>query len=142
MYVDVSHIRQGDKTYTRYLLRESFRDNGKVKHRTIANLSGCSAAEIEAIRLALRHKDNLAALTTAPAQFTIKQGLSYGAVHVVHEVARSLGIDKALGTTRDGQLALCKSLPASLIRDHGCRQCGWPDRMRHRKSLAYRVLTR
>jgi len=59
MYVDVSHIRQGDKTYTRYLLRESFRDNGKVKHRTIANLSSCSAAEIEAIRLALRHKDNL-----------------------------------------------------------------------------------
>jgi hypothetical protein len=48
MYVDVSHIRQGDKTYTRYLLRESFRDNGKVKHRTIANLSSCSAAEIEA----------------------------------------------------------------------------------------------
>ena len=50
MYVDVSHIRQGDKTYTRYLLRESFRDNGKVKHRTIANLSGCSAAEIEGKR--------------------------------------------------------------------------------------------
>ena len=71
MYVDVSHIRQGDKTYTRYLLRESFRDNGKVKHRTIANLSGCSAAEIEAIRLALRHKDNLSALTTTPPQFTI-----------------------------------------------------------------------
>jgi hypothetical protein len=30
-------------------------------------------------------------LTTAPPQFTIKQGPSYGAVHVVHEVARSLG---------------------------------------------------
>ena len=119
MYVDVSHIRQGDKTYTRYLLRESFRDNGKVKHRTIANLSGCSAAEIEAIRLALRHKDNLAALTTAPAQFTIKQGLSYGAVHVVHEVARSLGIDKALGTTRDGQLALWQVV--ARVIDQGSR---------------------
>ena len=105
MYVDVSHIRHGDKTYTRYLLRESFRDNGKVKHRTIANLSSCSTSEIEAIRLALRHKDNLSALTTTPPQFTIKQGPSYGAVHVVYEVARSLGIDQALGITRDGQLA-------------------------------------
>jgi len=119
MYVDVSHIRQGDKTYTRYLLRESFRDNGKVKHRTIANLSSCSAAEIEAIRLALRHKDNLSALTTAPPQFTIKQGPSYGAVHVVHEVARSLGIDKALGTTRDGQLALWQVI--ARVIDQGSR---------------------
>jgi hypothetical protein len=39
MYVDVSTVRQGAKTYTRCLLRESFRENGKVKHRTIANLS-------------------------------------------------------------------------------------------------------
>ena len=54
MYVDVSHIRQGAKTYSRYLLRELYREDGKVKHRTIANLSGCSAAEIEAIRLVLR----------------------------------------------------------------------------------------
>jgi hypothetical protein len=59
MYVDVSHIRQGAKTYSRYLLRESYREDGKVKHRTIANLSGCSAAEIEAIRLALRTKITL-----------------------------------------------------------------------------------
>jgi hypothetical protein len=101
-YVDVSHVRQAGKTYTRYLLRESFRDDGKVKHRTIANLSGCSAAEIEAIRLALRHKDNLSALGTNPSEIVIKQGLSYGAVHVVYEVARSLGIVAALGTTRDG----------------------------------------
>jgi hypothetical protein len=33
MYVDISHVRQGDKTYTRYLLRESFRDHGKVSRR-------------------------------------------------------------------------------------------------------------
>ena len=102
MYVDVSHVRQGGKTYTRCLLRESYREDGKVKHRTIANLSGCSAAEIEAIRLALRHKANLSALGTNPSDIVIKQGLSYGAVHVVYEVARSLGIVAALGTTRDG----------------------------------------
>jgi hypothetical protein len=60
-------------------------------------LSSCSAAEIEAIRLALRYKDNLSALATAPAKITIKQGPSFGAVHVVYEVARSLAIDQALG---------------------------------------------
>jgi len=106
MYVDISHVRRGGKTYTRYLLRESYREDGKVKHRTIANLSGCSAADIDAIRLALRHKDNLSALGTSPSEIVIKQGLSYGAVHVVHEVARSLALVAALGTTRDGLLAL------------------------------------
>jgi len=38
--------------YVRHLLRQSYRENGKVKHRTIANLSSCSAEEIEAIKLA------------------------------------------------------------------------------------------
>ena len=58
MYVDTSHITRSGKTYTRHLLRESYRANGKVLHRTIANLSHCSAAEIAAIRLALRHKQD------------------------------------------------------------------------------------
>jgi hypothetical protein len=57
MYVDVSHVRQGSKTYTRYLLREPYREDGKVKHRTIANLSGCSAAGWRAL---MRPKKSLA----------------------------------------------------------------------------------
>ena len=50
MYVDTSHITRGGKTYTRHLLRESYRAHGKVLHRTIANVSHCSEAEIEAIQ--------------------------------------------------------------------------------------------
>jgi len=119
MYVDVSRVRQGGKTYTRYLLRESYRDQGKVKHRTIANLSGCSAQEIDAIRLALRHKDKLSTLNIGPSEIAIKQGVSYGAVHVVYEVARSLGIVAALGTTRDGQLALWQVI--ARVIDQGSR---------------------
>ena len=119
MYVDVATIRQGAKTYTRYLLRESFREDGKVKHRTIANLSGCSQAEIEAIRLALRHKDNLSALGVSPSQILVKQGPSYGAAHVVHEVARSLGVVEALGATREGRLALWQVI--ARVIDQGSR---------------------
>ena len=59
MYVDISVLHRGNKTYTRALLRESYREGGKVKHRTIANISKCSLEEIEAIQLALRHKDAL-----------------------------------------------------------------------------------
>src|SRR5215813_11063603 len=50
-YVHTSHITRGGKTYTRHLRRESYRAHGKVLHRTIANVSHCSEAEIKALRL-------------------------------------------------------------------------------------------
>jgi transposase len=107
MYVDSSTVRSpSGKSYTRQLLRESYRENGKVRHRTIANLSSCSSEEIEAIRLALRHKDNLKELTTLKDDLSLQQGLSVGAVWTVFEVARQLGIVDALGSHRQGKLAL------------------------------------
>ena len=119
MYIDTSHITRGGKTYTRPLLRESYRANGKVLHRTIANVSHCSAAEIEALRLALRHKEALEHLGTIQDAVTLKQGLSFGAVWTVHHVARRLGIEKALGTTREGKLALWQVM--ARVIDQGSR---------------------
>jgi len=119
MYVDTSHIIRGGKTYTRHLLRESYRANGKVLHRTIANVSQCSEAEIAAIRLALRHKGELEHLGTLQDAVTLQQGLSCGAVWTVYHVARRLCIDKALGTTRAGKLALWQVI--ARVIDHGSR---------------------
>jgi len=55
MYVDICKYKRGNKTYKRVLLREG----GKVKHRTLANLSHCSDEEIEAIRIALKMKKQI-----------------------------------------------------------------------------------
>jgi hypothetical protein len=119
MYIDTSHITRGGKTYTRHLLRESYRANGKVLHRTIANVSQCSAAEIEALRLALRHKEALEHLGTLQDAITLKQGMSFGAVWTVYQVARRLGIEQALGTTREGKLALWQVI--ARVIDQGSR---------------------
>jgi Transposase DDE domain len=119
MYIDTSHITRGGKTYTRHLLRESYRAHGKVLHRTIANVSHCSAAEIEAMRLALRHKDDLEHLGTIQDAITLKQGLSFGAVWTVYHIARRLGIEQALGTTREGKLALWQVI--ARVIDQGSR---------------------
>jgi Transposase DDE domain len=119
MYIDTSHTTRGSKTYTRHLLRESFRANGKVLHRTIANVSHCSEAEIEALRLALRHKGDLEHLGTIQDAITLKQGVSFGAVWTVYHVARRLGIEKALGTTRAGKLALWQVI--ARVIDQGSR---------------------
>jgi len=119
MYIDTSHITRGGKTYTRHLLRESYRANGKVLHRTIANVSHCSAAEIEAMRLALRHKEALEHLGTSQDAITLKQGVSFGAVWTVYQVARRLGIEQALGTIREGKLALWQVI--ARVIDQGSR---------------------
>ncbi len=47
MYVDESH----SGPYVRYLLRDLYRQDGKVRHRTMANWSSCSSAEIQAIKI-------------------------------------------------------------------------------------------
>jgi hypothetical protein len=119
MYVDTSRITRGGKTYTRHLLRESYRANGKVLHRTVANVSHCSEAEIAALRLALRHKEDLEHLGTIQDTLTLKQGLSFGAVWTVYHVARRLGIAQALGTTREGKLALWQVI--ARVIDQGSR---------------------
>ena len=101
MYVDTSH----SKTYTRYLLRDSFRENGKVRHRTIANLSRCSQEEIAAIKLALQHKDDLAHLVNIKEVKT-RQGLRIGAVYSLKVIADRIGLTRALGNDRQAKLAL------------------------------------
>jgi short-subunit dehydrogenase len=49
-----SHVIIDSALDTGGLLRESYRDAGKVKKRTLANLSDWSAARLDALRLALR----------------------------------------------------------------------------------------
>jgi hypothetical protein len=75
--------------------------------------------EIEALRLALRHKEDLEHLGTIQDAVTLKQGLSFGAVWTVYHVARRLGIEQALGTTRDGKLALWQVI--ARVIDQGSR---------------------
>jgi hypothetical protein len=118
MYVDSSSLSRGDKTYTRHLLRESFREGGKVKHRTVANLSHCSPQEVAAIKLALQHKDDLSVLTSLQ-EVCVQQGQRVGAVLCLYAIAQRLGIAQALGAHRQGRLALWQ-VCARLI-DQGSR---------------------
>ncbi len=115
MYVDSAT----SGPYERHLLRESFRLDGKVKHRTIANISHCSAQEIQAIKLALKHKDNLQALLAMPQNVSLHQGLSVGAVWLAYDMARQLGIVAALGPSRQGKLALWQVI--ARVIDQGSR---------------------
>src|SRR5208282_4828730 len=84
------------------LLRESFRQNGKVKNRTLANLSHWPAARVEALRRLLRGEfDQAAELSRAP-----QLGGVFGLLFVLKQIAGALGIGAALGHSRLAKLAL------------------------------------
>lgn len=118
MYIDSTTIKGKVKSYTRHLLRTSFRENGKIKHKTIANLSICSEDEIKAIKLALKHKKNLSALVSGKDIMTVL-GKRIGAVWALSVIAERLGITKALGTDHNGKLALVQVL--ARVIDQGSR---------------------
>ena len=82
------------------LLRESFRENGKVKNRTLANLSHWDPARIEALRRALRGDFD----HVKPCEATL--GPIFGLLYVLKQIAEALGIVVALGNTRLAKLGL------------------------------------
>lgn len=121
MFVDSSTFRAANcMTYTRHLLRSSYREKGKVNHRPLGNLSACLESEVKAFKLALRHKDDLTRLLaqeppTEPAGIAASEsnpdepfthGPSVRAVAVFSALAERLGITAALGSDRAGKLAL------------------------------------
>ena len=115
MYLDRSKTAANGKTYHRVLLRQSFRLEGKVKHRTVANLSACSQEELQAIELALKHKHNLDSLRPSdPGPLHLRQGLCFGAVWALHHLAQRLGLSEALGFDRQGKLALWQVLARAI----------------------------
>lgn len=106
MFIDDQNFKRGDKKYRRVLLRNSYRRNGKVCHDTIANLSKCDEKEIKAIKFALVNKNKIEALEMADQKIKSFQGLSVGAVWLLNQMAKRLGIVKALGNSVEAKLSL------------------------------------
>ncbi len=106
------------KTYVSILLRHSYRQGGKVRKRTVANLTHYPPQDVAAIELALKYKRNLAALGSVK-EVQLKEGSSVGAVWVVYRIAKRLGIEKALRTDFAGKLAMWQVI--ARVIDQGSR---------------------
>ena len=106
MHIDDQTYTVGGRTYRRALLRNSYRRDGKVCHDTIANLSKCDNEEIEAIKFALANKKNLVALKVPGKTVKTRQGMTIGAVWLLYQLAKRLGIVGALGRSGTAKLGL------------------------------------
>jgi hypothetical protein len=105
MFIDDATFTRQGKSYRRVLLRNSYRVNGQVRHDTLANLSHCSDEEIQALKLALKHKGQLTQLGILGEEVRTPQGLAVGAVWALHQLAKRWGRVKALGQSRTAKLA-------------------------------------
>ena len=88
VHVATTRRRYQDKVYETHLLRRTFREGGKVKHETLANLSHLPPHAIETLRR------SLAGETLLPAEkFRTKRSRLHGHVEAVLGAARKLGLD-------------------------------------------------
>jgi transposase len=119
MYVDICKYKRGDKKYTRSLLRESYREKGKVKQRTIGNISHLPMNEILAIKAALKGEVVPSKDVPDIKNMPLKQGPSVGALFTLIKLAKRLGITGVLGVSRIAVLVLW--LIFARIIDQGSR---------------------
>src|SRR5664280_478727 len=105
MHVATTRRQHKDKVYETHLLRRSYREDGKVKNETLANLSYLPPETIRLIRESLAGKAHV----IAGEDFDIERALPHGHVGALWAMASKLDLAKLLGPScpeRDLALSL------------------------------------
>src|SRR5690348_812966 len=91
------------RVYESVLVRRTYRDGGKVRHETLANLSALPGEAVAAIEATLKGER----LVPAGQAVTITRSVPHGHVAAVHAMAAKLGLPALLGPAcRQRDLAL------------------------------------
>ena len=92
MYVTEVKSEKKGKLYCSTLVRESYREAGGVKNKTVANISNLPKALIQNIKNFLQDKKgdfNISDLGTGKAY-------EFGGAYVLREIAKDIGLDKTI----------------------------------------------
>jgi hypothetical protein len=100
------------------LLRESYREGGKVKNRTLANLSHWPEHKVDKLQRAL--KDMPAARDLGEA-FEITRSLPHGHVAAVLGTVRRLGVEQLLDATPSRKRDLVTAMLVAQVIDPGSK---------------------
>jgi len=105
VHVSITRRHYKDKLYETTLLRRSYREGGKVKSETLANLSHLPPETIALIRQSLAGKTHV----EAGVDWEIERSLPHGHVAAVWAQAKALGLAELMGSPspeRDLAMAL------------------------------------
>jgi len=82
-----------DRQSVSHLLRRSFRQEGKIRHETLGNVSALPAAALDALRASLAGET----LVVAGSGFELTRALPHGHLAAVSVMAKTLGVAELLG---------------------------------------------
>ncbi|WP_052572537.1 IS1634 family transposase [Holophaga foetida] len=104
VHVATTTRKVGEKVYHSHLLRHSFREDGKVRNVTLANLSMLPDTVIDAIRLGLKGQ----AVGPVGHSFETMESRPHGHVAAVVGTMKKLGLDRLLAVrpSREKDIAL------------------------------------
>lgn len=111
VHVVTTKRRYKDKVYTAHLLRHSYREDGKVKNETLANLSALPDEVIEVIRRQTRGER----LVPADDVFQIMRSRRHGDVAAVLGKLKALGVERMLATASSRERDLCVAMIAARL---------------------------
>ena len=118
MFVDVVPNRKSRPTI---LIRHAYREGGKAKKRTLANITKLPPDMVEKIRKILSGAD----LADAPAKlegaFEISRSLQHGNAAAVLAALRGCGVDRAIASRRSRSRDLAVALVAQRILEPGSK---------------------
>jgi len=117
MHVAKIPRRHGEREYNSYLVRRSIREGRRVRHETVANVSGLPAEAIEALTLALQG----VRLVPAGEAFEIVRSRKHGHVEAVLSAARRLGLARLLDREPSRERDLCLAMIAGRVLEGGSK---------------------
>jgi len=97
MFLEIYIDRRRRNPYAYGLFRETFRDGGRVRHRTRGRVTGLSLGQLEALRDFVRQ----GCPKNSGDGCVVKHSREFGAVWAVLQMAESLGVDKLLYSRRE-----------------------------------------
>src|SRR5260370_1597327 len=98
------------------LIRSSFRENGKVKHSTHGRITGLSLEQLKLLQAAFRGD---VVPKGSAEDFQILASKEYGASYALLELAKELGLDRALYSRKEAWFQDCLAMIVGPIVDPG-----------------------
>ena len=120
MYVATTRKKYKDTYHEQILLRESYREDGKVKTRTLLNMTNLPKHQVEAIAAALKNKDDVVVQASNQSQ-----GKTIGLSFVIIFIMNLLGIFKAVGNKFEAKIALVLIAARIVIQSSRIQALSW-----------------
>ena len=121
VHVATTKRKYKGKTYKAHLLRRTFRQDGKVKHETVGNISHLPEPVIELVRRALSGGVDFSADSGVPGgtgdEFSILRTLPHGHVAAVLGTLRKIGVENVLASRPCEERTLVVAMIAARVID-------------------------